>query len=96
MQALELESFTSKPAFYSDPLGLKAVESSPTFAFRDKEKLQAFTAIGIAKDRGPYQFDMGAGSCPFRRDVKWLKAHDVPILPLLDELEIATRKRNTG
>ena len=72
------------------------MESSPTIAFRGKEKLQAFTAIGIAKDKEPYQFDMGEGFCPFRRDVKWLKARDAPILPRLDELEFSIGKRNWG
>jgi hypothetical protein len=32
---------------------------SPTTTCGGKEKLQAFTAIGIAKIREPYQFDMG-------------------------------------
>ena len=72
------------------------MESSPTFAFRGKEKFQAFTAIGIAKDKEPYQFDIGDGFCPFRRDVKRLKAHDAPILPLLDELDFSAGKRNWG
>ncbi len=62
----------------------------------NKEKLQAFTAIGIAKDKEPYQFDMGEGFCPFRRDVKWLKAHDASILPLLDKLDFSAGKRNWG
>ena len=61
-------------------VGLNAVESSPTFAFRGKEKFQAFSAIGMAKDRQPYQFNIGDGFCPFRRDVKWLIAHEAPIV----------------
>lgn len=74
----------------------RVIYYSPTLAFRGKEKLRAFTAIGIAKDREPYQFDMSEGFCPFRRDVKWLKAHDAPILPLLDELDFSAGKRNWG
>ena len=50
----------------------------------------------MAKDRQPYQFDIGDGFCPFRRDVKRLKAHDAPILPLLDELDFSAGKRNWG
>ena len=69
---------------------------SPTTTFRGKEKLQAFTAIGMAKDREPYQVDMGENFCPFRRDVKWLKARNAPIAPLLDELDFSAGKRNWG
>jgi hypothetical protein len=39
---------------------------------------------------------MGEGFCPFRCDVKWLKALDAPILPLLDELDFSAGKRNWG
>ena len=69
---------------------------SPTTTFGGKEKLQAFTAIGMAKDREPYQVDMGENFCPFRRDVKWLKACNAPIAPLLDELDFSAGKRNWG
>lgn len=69
---------------------------SPTTTFGGKEKLQAFTAIGMAKDREPYQVDMGENFCPFRRDVKWLKARNAPIAPLLDELDFSAGKRNWG
>ena len=69
---------------------------SPTTTFKGKEKLQAFTAIGIAKDQEPYPIDLGEGFCPFRRDVKWLKALDAPIAPLLEKLEFAAGKRNWG
>jgi len=69
---------------------------SPTSEFRGKDTLQAFTAIGIARDGEPYQFDMGGGFCPFRRDVAWLPAHAAPIQPLLDRLEFTTGVRNWG
>ncbi len=76
--------------------GDRIIYYSPIATFRGKDKLQAFTAIGIAKDYEPYQFDMGEGFCPFRRDVKWLKARDTPISPLLDELDFSAGKRNWG
>lgn len=69
---------------------------SPTVEFRGKDKLQAFTAIGIVRGGEPYQFDMGDGFCPFRRDVAWLQAHETPILPLLDVLEFSAGVRNWG
>src|SRR5262249_44400815 len=41
--------------------GDQIVYYSPTEVFRDKQKLQAFTAIGIVKDRPPYRVDMANG-----------------------------------
>ena len=61
-----------------------------------KGKTPGLTAIGIAKDQEPYPIDLGEGFCPFRRDVKWLKALDAPIAPLLEKLEFAAGKRNWG
>jgi hypothetical protein len=69
---------------------------SPTTAFRGSDRLQALTAIGIVQDREPYQYDMGGGFCPFRRDVAWLAAREAPIQPLLPMLDFATGKRNWG
>lgn len=69
---------------------------SPTVVFRGKDKCQAFTALGIVCDGQPYQFDMGGGFCPFRREVEWLATRDAPIGPLLDELEFSAGKRNWG
>lgn len=69
---------------------------SPTLVFRGKAKCQAFTALGIVRAGEPYQFDMGEGFCPFRRDVDWLPTHSAPIAPLLETLEFSANKRNWG
>jgi hypothetical protein len=69
---------------------------SPTAAFGGKDKLQAFTAIGVVSDGDPYQADMGDGFRPFRRDVAWLDAHEAPIQPLLGVLEFTAGNRNWG
>lgn len=69
---------------------------SPTLEFGRKNKLQAFTAIGIAKAGEPYRFDMGGGFCPFRRDVSWINANESPIQPILDVLEFSAGNRNWG
>ena len=69
---------------------------SPTRTFGQIDRLQAFTAIGVAKDAEPYQFDMGGGFMPFRRDVTWLESEDAPIHPLLDRLEFSSGVRNWG
>ncbi len=69
---------------------------SPTIEFGGKSKLQAFTAIGIVPPGEPYQFDMGGGFCPFRRDVSWSEANESPIQPILDVLEFSAGNRNWG
>jgi len=69
---------------------------SPTNVFRGNDRLQSFTAIGVVTDEAPYQADMGAGFCPFRRDVDWRAAEETPIKPLLGRLQFTTAKRNWG
>jgi hypothetical protein len=76
--------------------GDRIVYYSPTEQFQSKIPLRAFTAIGVVKDREPYQGDMGGGFQPFRRDVQWLLAVEAPIAPLLERLAFSAGKRNWG
>lgn len=69
---------------------------SPKLEYDKPEKLQCFTAIGKIQDENIYQFDMGNGFVPFRRDVKFLPAQDVSILPLIDELSFIKDKTHWG
>ncbi len=69
---------------------------SPWEEYRSTEKLQIFSAIGLVREGEPYQFDMGGGFVPFRRDVGWLKAEEAPIKPLLDVLDFTGGIRNWG
>ena len=69
---------------------------SPTTTFGGKDKLQAFTAIGIVKIGEPYSFDMGNGFCPYRRDVTWFDAHTAPILTLLGSLDFSAGVSHWG
>jgi hypothetical protein len=69
---------------------------SPTACFGRKDRLQAFTAIGIAENDRAYQVDMEQGFRPFRRDVTYVEAKEASILPLLDQLELTRGKRNCG
>ncbi len=69
---------------------------SPTLTFRGKDRLRAFTALGIARDGEAYQFDMGGGFRPFRRDMDWFDTRDAPIQPLLDVLDFTAGNRNWG
>ncbi|MFY0576525.1 EVE domain-containing protein [Cystobacter fuscus] len=49
--------------------GDRVIYYSPTVSFQGKDRLQAFTALGLVKAGEPYVFDMGGGFRPFRRDV---------------------------
>jgi hypothetical protein len=69
---------------------------SPTVSFHGKDRLQAFTAMGIVKPGAPYLFDMGGGFRPFRREVTWLPAREAPIQPLLEALDFSAGVRNWG
>ena len=76
--------------------GDRVVYYSPTVELGGRDRLQAFTAIGVAKSGDPYVFDMGGGFRPFRRDVRWFKSIDAPIQTLLNELEFSAGKKNWG
>jgi hypothetical protein len=76
--------------------GDRVVYYSPTMSFRGKDALQSFTALGTVRDVEPYEFDMGGGFCPFRRDVDWVATHETPIKPLLSQLEFTRGSSNWG
>jgi hypothetical protein len=69
---------------------------SPTEAFGGKDRLQAFTAIGVVAPGSPYQADMGGDGGAFRRDVRWSEATETPIQPLLGSLSFSRDNRNWG
>jgi hypothetical protein len=68
---------------------------SPSHARREKDRLQAFTAIGTVKPGNPYRAEMDAGFQPFRRDVAWHEAGPAPLAALQGRLAF-TRERNWG
>ncbi|EPX56382.1 hypothetical protein D187_007724 [Cystobacter fuscus DSM 2262] len=76
--------------------GDRVIYYSPTVSFQGKDRLQAFTALGLVKAGEPYVFDMGGGFRPFRRDVTWLPARTAPIQPLLESLDFSAGRRNWG
>lgn len=76
--------------------GDQVVYYSPTMTFQGRDRLQAFTAIGVVKEGEPYPFDMGGGFRPFRRDVAWLAARIAPVAPLLGALDLTAGKASWG
>ena len=69
---------------------------SPTQTFGGRDRLQAFTALGVVASGDPYRADMGGGFHPFRRNVRWVSAAETPIRPLLDHLSFAADNKNWG
>lgn len=69
---------------------------SPGERFREAAPCQKFTAIGEVVGADTYPFDMAPGFVPYRRDIRFLDAADVPIRPLLDRLSFIADKNRWG
>jgi len=69
---------------------------SPTDTFGGKDICRHFTAIGKIKANEPYEFAVSKDFVPWRRDVKFLSAHEIAIEPLLDQLSFIHDKRHWG
>ena len=69
---------------------------SPRTAYPDGEPLQAFTAIGVVSTGKVYQVEMTEDFRPYRIDVRFLKAKEAPITPLIDALSFIKSKTHWG
>jgi hypothetical protein len=69
---------------------------SPRTAMQGGELVQSFTAIGKILDREPYQFDMGNGFIPHRRNMQFIAAENAPIKPLIEDLSFIQTKKSWG
>jgi predicted RNA-binding protein len=69
---------------------------SPRTAMNSGNIVQSFTAIGEILDGEPYCFDMGNGFFPYRRDVRFIAAEEIPIRLLLDDLSFVKNKKSWG
>jgi hypothetical protein len=76
--------------------GDRIVYYSPREQMGEGEPVQAFTAIGEILPGDPYRVDMGGGFEPVRRDVRFFKAHDAPIRPLLGHLSFTRGRASWG
>jgi hypothetical protein len=69
---------------------------SPRAQMGESEPLQAFTAIGEILPGEPEPAVMSAGFTAFRRRVKFFKAAEAPIRPLLPQLSFTRERTNWG
>ncbi|MBB2796048.1 UNVERIFIED_ORG: hypothetical protein GGD58_004953 [Rhizobium pisi] len=76
--------------------GDRVIYYSPTETFGGKDRLQAFTAIGVVKETEAYQVEADPGFRPWRRDVAWSQALETPIRPLLRRLSFTSDRAGWG
>jgi hypothetical protein len=69
---------------------------SPRTAYPDGEPLQSFTAIGVVSTGQVYQVTMTEDFKPYRVDVRFLKAKEAPIKPLVEALSFIKSKTHWG
>lgn len=69
---------------------------APATTMGGKDSLQSFVSIGTVLPGAPYAFDMGGGFVPYRRDVRYVAAHEAPIAPLLDRFEFVEDRSRWG
>ena len=69
---------------------------SPKECFEAAAPCQKFTAIGEVVGAETYSFEMSPGFVPHRRDIRFLKAKDAPIRPLLEQLSFIQDKNKWG
>ena len=67
---------------------------APAQTLGGKDKLQSFVSIGVVAPGEAYEFDMGGGFVPWRRDVAYLPANEAPIAPLLDHFHFVEDRRH--
>jgi len=69
---------------------------SPATVFKGIDKLQSFVSIGIVQPGKPYEFDMGDGFVPWRRDVIYAAANEASIAPLIERLAFIENSKQWG
>jgi hypothetical protein len=69
---------------------------SPKTAYPDGEPCQMFTAIGVVKTGKIYQVELDDSFKPFRVDMRFLKAKEIAIKPLLNDLSFIKDKAHWG
>lgn len=69
---------------------------SSKLQFGKNDKCQQFTAIGKIMDNHVYQAELYNNFSPHRKDIKFYKAKDISILPLINDLEFIQNKQKWG
>ena len=76
--------------------GDRIVFYSPRTEMDGGEPLQRFTAIAEVADDAPYQVEIVPEFKPWRRRVTFVECAEVPIQPLIEQLEFIRNKKSWG
>lgn len=69
---------------------------SPGERFGEAAPCQKFTAIGEVIGADVYPFEMSPGFVPYRRDIRFLDALEIPVRPIIDRLTFIRDKKRWG
>lgn len=64
--------------------------------FGEEALCQQFTAIGEVVGSEVYSFEMFPGFIPYRKDIRFFVARDIPIRPLIERLSFIKDKTHWG
>jgi EVE domain-containing protein len=76
--------------------GDRIVFYSPRTEIDGGEPLQRFTAIGEVIDDAPYRVEIAPEFKPWRRRVTFVGCAEVPIQPLIEQLDFIRNKKSWG
>ena len=69
---------------------------APRTDYPEGERLQRFVALGEVTDEAPYQVEMTPDFHPWRRNLRFFRAAEAEIAPLIDALDFIPDKRRWG
>ena len=69
---------------------------SPKTSLQNGKPVQAFTAVAKIKERDVYQVVVNENFQPYRKDAEYEDCLEVPIRPLIEQLEFITDKKYWG
>jgi predicted RNA-binding protein len=69
---------------------------SPKSSLQNGKPVQAFTAVAKINDRDVYQVVINNNFQPYRKDAKYEDCQEVPIRPLIEQLEFITNNKHWG
>ncbi len=67
---------------------------SPKTSLQDGKPVQAFTAVAKIKDNNIYPVLVNENFWPYRRNAEYENCQEVPIKPLIEQLEFITNKKH--
>ena len=69
---------------------------SPRTSLQNGKPVQAFTAVAKIKDEDVYRVIVNNDFQPYRRNAEYENCREVPIKPLIEQLEFITNKQHWG